>query len=514
MELVQTESNRLQIDVGLAPLVKKWVIVGVLWSIFGLVIFGASMHELLNPGRFEWSGIGFGKLFPLSKFVLVEGALGCVAFGSAVWVAGRQSEDAPAVGVLAKWCGELGFACWNVGLLATVGYVSVVGLPPSGIVPGGALAMLAVGSSLTAASSFAFGGSSIGSTKGFLRSLLATFLALSSLVAFLRDEFFLAVVIALIFVAIVASSGEGFSGSMLLVGTGLLGIAMSAFVQLSTISGGGTAGVIGVVSDVWFQGMMGNAFGLLIPMGVASFVLQKSSGISVLSHPQSLLIAVLLGGFGGLGGLSALSDGPVPSWVGAVGSGSAFFVSVAVLTFGVGVFSQNDAPEGSPSVSFVRWGLLTWITASLLRILTVLPGVAESAQLTVSQIGVDLLQYVVGGGLVVWGAIYYLFPRVCGCEWLSSSLISWHLRGCLYGGGLAFLCVFVSGVASGSTLNEALAPFSESVAMGKSYYWGTVIGLVLMVFGFLSVFLNAGFLAIRIGQPAGEATLLPDSSNH
>jgi hypothetical protein len=74
--------------------------------------------------------------------------------------------------------------------------------------------------------------------------------------------------------------------------------------------------------------------------------------------------------------------------------------------------------------------------------------------------------------------------------------------------------MFVSGIASGSTLNEALAPFSESVAMGKSYYWGVVIGVVLMVFGCLSALLNAGFLAIRIGQPAGEATLLPDSSNH
>ena len=154
------------------------------------------------------------------------------------------------------------------------------------------------------------------------------------------------------------------------------------------------------------------------------------------------------------------------------------------------------------------------VTAGLLRTLLVIPEVAESSQLTIAQIGVDFLQYFVGGGLVIWGSIYYIYPRVCGCEWLSSSLISWHLRGMLYGGGLAFGCMFVSGVASGSALNEALAPFSESVAMGRSYYWGTVIGIVLMVFGQMSSLLNVGFLSIRIGQPAGEATLLPDVSNH
>lgn len=514
MELGQIEKNRLEIDISLAPLVKKWVLSGVLWSIFGLVVFGASVLELLNPDRFQWSGVGFGKLFPLAKFILVNGALGCVAFGASVWVSGRQSEDTPAVGLLGRWACELGFACWNVALVATVGFVAVVGLPPSGIVPQGSLVMMSLGASLVAASCFAFAGTATGSTKGFALSGLSTLLALCSLIAFIRGEFFFAVVLALIFAVIVAASDKGYSGSMLLVSTGLVGVAMAPFVRLATVYGSGPAGVVGVVSDVWFTEIMGSSFGLVIPMGIATFALQRSGGLAVLSSSQALLTAVLLGSFGGLVGLARLSDGPVPAWVGALGSGSVFFVAVALLTFAAGVFSQSDAPMGSPSLAFVRWGVITWLTASVLRILLVLPSVAEGAQLTLAQFGVDLLQYLLGGGLVAWGAVYYLFPRVCGCEWLSSSLISWHLRGALYGGGLAFACMFISGVASGSTLNEALAPFSEAVAMGKSYYWGVVIGVVLMVFGFLSALLNAGFLAIRIGQPAGEATLLPDSSNH
>ena len=514
MELGQTEKNRLEIDVSVAPLVKKWVIAGLLWSIVGLVIFGASMLELLDPDRFQWSGVGFGKLFPLAKVLLVNGALGCIAFGASVWVSARQAEDAPAVGILAKWSCDLGFACWNVGLLASVAYVSLVGLPPSGVLPQGALVMESLGASLVAAACFAFGGSSVGASKGFFMSMVSTLLALCSLVGFLRGEIFFGVVTALIFAVIIASAGVGFSVPMLMVGTGLVGVAMGSFVQLSMVSGSGSVGVIGAVSDAWFSGLMGSSFGLLIPMGVATHILQKSSGISTLTTSQGVLTAVLLGAFGGNVALACLADGPVPAWVGAIGSGSAFFVAFAVLTFASGVFGRGDAPAGSPSVAFVRWGVVVWISASLLRIVLALPGVSESAQLTIAQVGIDLLQYALGGGLVVWGSLYYLFPRVCGCEWLSSSLISWHLRGSLYGGGVAFLCMFVSGIASGSTLNEALAPFSESVAMGKSYYWGVVIGVVLMVFGCLSALLNAGFLAIRIGQPAGEATLLPDSSNH
>jgi cytochrome c oxidase cbb3-type subunit 1 len=512
MELGQIEKNRLLIDASVAPLVKKWVIAGVLWSILSLVLFGASMLELLNPERFQWSGLGFGKLFPLAKFLLLNGSAGCVAFAISVWVAARQSEDAPSVGVLARWSGDLGFACWNVGLVAVMVHVCWVGLPLTGIVPQGSLVMLGVGSALVCASTFAFGGLSAGSTRGFWLTAVSTLLALCSLVGFLRGSAFLALATALVLFSVIAFSGGGFSGPMLFVGTGLVGVTLASFVRLAMVPG--SAGIVGTVSEFWFSGIQGSSFGLLIPMGAACFVLQKSSGNPVLGTHQSMLVAVLLGVFGGLVGLSGLADGPVPSWVGAVGSGSAFFVAVAVVTFASGVFGGNSAPVGSPSATFVKWGAIVWLSGSLLRILLVLSGVAESAQLTLAQFGVDLLQYFLGGGLVAWGCVYYLFPRVCGCEWLSSSLISWHLRGALYGGGVAFLCLLVSGVASGSTLNEALAPFSESVAMGKSYYWGVVIGVVLMVFGFLSAFLNAGFLAIRIGQPAGEATLLPDASNH
>jgi cytochrome c oxidase cbb3-type subunit 1 len=512
MELGQIEKNRLLIDSSVAPLVKKWVIAGVLWSILSLVLFGASMLELLNPERFQWSGLGFGKLFPLAKFLLLNGSAGCVAFAISVWVAARQSEDAPSVGILARWSGDLGFACWNVGLVAATGYVCWVGLPLTGIVPQGSLVMLSVGSALVCASTLAFGGVSVGSTRGFVLTAVSTLLAICSLVGFLRGSAVFALATALVLFSVIAFSGGGFSGPMLFVGTGLVGVTLSSFIRLTMVSG--PAGIVGTVSEVWFSGILSSSVGLLIPMGAACFVLRKSSGNPVLTTHQSMLVAVLLGVFGGLVGLSGLADGPVPSWVGAVGSGSVFFVAVAVVTFASGVFGGNSAPAGSPSVTFVKWGAIVWLSGSLLRILVVLPGVAESAQLTLAQFGVDLLQYLLGGGLVAWGCVYYLFPRVCGCEWLSSSLISWHLRGALYGGGVAFLCLLVSGVASGSTLNEALAPFSESVAMGKSYYWGVVMGVVLMIFGFLSAFLNAGFLAIRIGQPAGEATLLPDASNH
>ncbi|MEY5015244.1 MAG: hypothetical protein RIS92_1602 [Verrucomicrobiota bacterium] len=512
MELGQIEKNRLLIDASVSPLVKKWVIAGVLWSILSLVLFGASMLELLNPERFQWSGLGFGKLFPLAKFLLLNGSAGCVAFAISVWVAARQSEETPSVGILARWAGDLGFACWNVGLVATIGYVGWVGLPLTGIAPQGSLVMLSLGSALVCASTLAFGGASVGSTRGFMLTAVSTLLALCALVGFLRGSTFFAVSVAIVLFSIIAFSGGGFSGPMLFVGTGLVGVTLASFIRLSIAPG--TTGVVGTVSDVWFSGVLSASVGLLIPMGAACFVLQKSSGNSVLSTHQAMLVAVLLGVFGGLVGLSSLSDGPVPSWVGAVGSGSAFFVAVAVVTFASGVFGGNSAPIGSPSATFVKWGAIVWLSGSLLRILLVLPGVSESVQLTLAQFGVDLLQYLLGGGLVAWGSVYYLFPRVCGCEWLSSSLISWHLRGALYGGGVAFLCLLVSGVASGSTLNEALAPFSESVAMGKSYYWGVVIGVVLMIFGYLSALLNAGFLAIRIGQPAGEATLLPDASNH
>lgn len=513
MELGQIHKNRIEIDSGVGPLVKRWVLVSVLWTLAGLVTLGASMLELLNPDRFVWSGVSFGKLFPLAKFILCFGGLGSAAWGASVWSLARESEDRPSVGLLGRWANELGFGFWSVGVLSVIAYVVAVGLPGSGVVPQGSLWLLSLGALLSVSGMLSFGGLALGSTQGFGLSLVCSLVSLCSLVAYIRGSSSLGLLLGIVCASMLVVGSQGLSASVLAVCAGVVGVVGALCIKLVVV-GGDAKGVVTAVSDAWFSGVVLNAFGLLIPVGVAVFVLGKSTGRPLFSRGHGVLIAGLAGIFGGLVGLASFSDGPVPAWVGALGSGSVFFVMVVVLGFSSAVFRQSDVPAGSPSVAFVRWGSVMLVTAGLLRTLLVIPEVAESSQLTIAQIGVDFLQYFVGGGLVIWGSIYYIYPRVCGCEWLSSSLISWHLRGMLYGGGLAFGCMFVSGVASGSALNEALAPFSESVAMGRSYYWGTVIGIVLMVFGQMSSLLNVGFLSIRIGQPAGEATLLPDVSNH
>ena len=110
--------------------------------------------------------------------------------------------------------------------------------------------------------------------------------------------------------------------------------------------------------------------------------------------------------------------------------------------------------------------------------------------------------------MILFGAIYYMMPRLSGCEWLSSTLINWHFLGAAYGSTLSSGMLILSGFAAGSALNDAESNFSQVLELAESYYWGHTLSSVLMVLGYAIFILHFLLMAVRIGQPAGEPTLL------
>ena len=116
--------------------------------------------------------------------------------------------------------------------------------------------------------------------------------------------------------------------------------------------------------------------------------------------------------------------------------------------------------------------------------------------------------------MVLFGAIYYIMPRLSGCEWLSSSLISLHFLGSAYGGCMGAAMLILSGLASGSALNDADSNFSQVLELGNSYYWGHTMSFVLLLGGYFLFALHFLLMAVRIGQPAGEPTLLNSHHEH
>src|SRR4030095_1650736 len=79
--------------------------------------------------------------------------------------------------------------------------------------------------------------------------------------------------------------------------------------------------------------------------------------------------------------------------------------------------------------------------------------------------------------MVMFGAIYYITPRLVGCEWLSRTLIKLHFLGSAYGGGMVIASLFFSGLAFGLTVAEPDSTYAQAIQVAQIYTVGRIIGL-------------------------------------
>jgi cytochrome c oxidase cbb3-type subunit I len=151
---------------------------------------------------------------------------------------------------------------------------------------------------------------------------------------------------------------------------------------------------------------------------------------------------------------------------------------------------------------------------SVLLAISALRSVDYAVHFTLFDVGVRTLLLKGSATMVLFGAIYYIMPRLSGCEWLSSSLISLHFLGSAYGSCMGAAMLILSGVASGSALVDGDSTFSQVIELGSSYFWGHTLSFVLLLGGYFLFTMHFLLMAARIGQPAGEATLLQSHNEH
>ena len=133
---------------------------------------------------------------------------------------------------------------------------------------------------------------------------------------------------------------------------------------------------------------------------------------------------------------------------------------------------------------------------------------------TLFDVGVRAALLHIAVTMCLFGSIYYMMPRLSSCEWLSSSLISFHFLGAAYGSCMAAGMLLLSGAASGDAILEGGSSFTQVMEIGSSYYWGHSVSFILVLAGYAAFALHFLLMALRIGQPAGEPTLLRGGNAH
>ena len=215
--------------------------------------------------------------------------------------------------------------------------------------------------------------------------------------------------------------------------------------------------------------------------------------------------------FAGLTGATRLSGGPVPAWLVTLSISANILLLVQIITVGVNLVrtmgGQYHMVYHSPTVRFTNFGVVAFLIGSVLGLLSSLRSgdrILHFTQFQTAQMHIMLYAFF---SMVIFGAIYYILPRLVGCEWLSSSMITLHFYGSAYGGGMMIAMLLFGGIASGLSFVDPQATFAQIIQIGFVYLPGRSLAWFLISVGHLIFALHFVLMLLRIGQPGGEATL-------
>ena len=282
----------------------------------------------------------------------------------------------------------------------------------------------------------------------------------------------------------------------------------------------GVHGVMQAVVGAWYaQNVLGvwlSALGL----GAIYYLIPKVTGKPVHSDSLASIGFWTFILFSGWTGIQRLSGGPVPAWLVTVSIAATILLLISVVAVTANTLltlrGSFDLLTYSPTLRFVFFGALSYVVANGVFLVGSFRSVSAITQFTWWGVAQNQLFITAFFSMVMFGAMYYIVPRLVGCEWLSGNLIRIHYWGSAYGFALSIGMLLIAGVAQGSVQSairigegaDPQADFMLSIAAMLPFLIGRVVAQVLLCIGQLTFAIHFALLLLRLGRPSGDEPTL------
>lgn len=250
-----------------------------------------------------------------------------------------------------------------------------------------------------------------------------------------------------------------------------------------------------------------NVLGLwLTPLGVgaAYYLLPRIIGKPIYSYSVSLVGFWALALFYSQVGIHHLMGGPVPTWVVTLSVVQSVMMFVPVIAVAINQhplwLGNLDAFRASIPLRFVAIGALMYTASSFqgsLEALRPMNSVTHFTHYTVGHAHLGAYAFVT---FVLFGAFYYVVPRLVGRIWPYPSLIRAHWWLVVVGFTIYFVALTVGGWLQGQAMLDPARDFLESMELTIPYLEARSLGGALMVLGHFAFAIN--MVAILVGRGA------------
>ena len=460
-------ADRMRADRSSALVAGVCLTAAVFWLVLGSAAGLISSIKLHTPDWLvQWEWITFGRIRPIHLNLVAYGWSALAGIGVALWLIPRLLKT-ELIG--AKWA-LAGAAIWNIGVLA--GILAIATGHSAGLewleFPWQIAALLVIGGAL------------LGSP------LLLT------LIRRRVDH---------LYVSVWYIGGAMLWFPILYVVANLPGLHFG--VEQATMN--------------WWYGH--SVLGLWItPLGLAAayYFIPKVLGRPIYSYNLSLLGFWSLAFFYSQVGGHHLIGGPVPSWLVTISIVQSMMMVIPVFAVAVNqhmtVFGNFRALIYSPTLRFVVLGAMMYTLASVqgsLEALRAVNTVTHFTHFTVAHSHLGMYGFF---SMVMFGAIYFIMPRVVNWEWPYPRLIALHFWLAIAGFGIYFVPLTIGGVLQGLAMLDVKRPFMESVSLTLPWLQARSIGGGLMALGHLVFAAHFFVMGWKFGPHRLGAALLGPSS--
>jgi len=452
-------------------------------AVFWLLV--QTLFGVINALKLQWpqfldgcSWLTFGRLYPAQNNLMIYGWASLAGLGTALWILARLCRVAlPRPGMLVA-----GAMLWNVALIAGT----------AEILSGNGRGLIYL------------------DYPRYVFGLLFAAYAISAVwgvVLFANRRPGHIYISAWYLIAALFWFPWLIGGANLLLGSGFPGAP-------------GVQGVMQAIVNAWYAQNVINLWLTAIGLGAIYYLVPKVVGRPVHSYHLAsfgfwsfAIFAVWTGG-------QRLAGGPVPVWVITIGIVAAILLLIPVATVTANYFMTMNGKFNlvyhSPTIRFTFFGAIAYTLANVVFAVSSFRSVSNITQFTWFTVGTDYLFIFGFFSMVMFGAMYYIIPRLVGCEWLSASFIKLHFWGCAYGWGMTILMLLLSGFSQGVmqvSVHEAHATsastdFMLSVQASLPFLRGRSIAQILLCVGQLFFALNFLLMLLRLGRPSGAQPTL------
>ena len=262
----------------------------------------------------------------------------------------------------------------------------------------------------------------------------------------------------------------------------------------------------------WWYGH--NVLGLwFTPVGVGCiyYFLPKIIGRPVRSYNLSILGFWTLAFFYGQVGGHHLIGGPIPGWLTTLSIVQSMMMIIPVAAFTINmagtIWGRMHLARYSPTLRFMMFGGLMYMLSSLqgsIEALRSVNQVAHFTHFTVAHAHLGAYAFVT---MVLFGAIYFMMPRVLNWEWPYPRLISVQFWLAAIGISIYFVGLTIGGWLQGQAMLDGARPFMDSVTLTIPYLQWRSVGGALMVLSHLIFVGHFLAMVLRFGPTRTGAAL-------